>query len=158
MRGWNYRTVTLAERVALLACGLCLGTAWAAEEPPDAEAVSDVEFIEYLGLWAGSDDEWLIYNRDVADGPRRASAKGGQPASAVASLGGPPTFGADVDVPLERAFVLFAGVRCVDDPDGSIRQVDAGIDHRRAHIQGECQYHADSTDEQGQIDDEHLAQ
>ena len=60
MRGWNYRTVTLAERAVLLACGLCLGTAWAAEEPPDAEVVNDAEFIEYLGLWAESDDEWLM--------------------------------------------------------------------------------------------------
>jgi len=39
----------LAERATLLVCGLCLGTAWAAEEPTDAEAMSDVEFIEYLG-------------------------------------------------------------------------------------------------------------
>ena len=39
MHGWNYRTVTLAERAVLLACGLCLGTAWAAEEPSDADAL-----------------------------------------------------------------------------------------------------------------------
>lgn len=60
MRGWNYRTETLAERAALLVCGLCLGPAWAAEEMPDAEARGDAEFIEYLGLWEESDDEWLM--------------------------------------------------------------------------------------------------
>ena len=63
MRGWNCRTATLADRVLLpilgLILGLSLGTAWADEEAADAET-SDVEFIEYLGLWEGSDDEWLM--------------------------------------------------------------------------------------------------
>jgi len=53
----------LADRVLLpilgLILGLSLGTAWADEEAADAET-SDVEFIEYLGLWEGSDDEWLM--------------------------------------------------------------------------------------------------
>jgi len=53
----------LADRVLLpilgLILGLGLGTAWADEEAADAET-SDVEFIEYLGLWEGSDDEWLM--------------------------------------------------------------------------------------------------
>ena len=60
MRGWNCRTVTLAERALLVVCGLCLGTAWAAEDTPDAETMSDVEFIEYLGLWEESDEDWLM--------------------------------------------------------------------------------------------------
>ena len=50
----------MVDRALLLVCGLCLGTAWAAEEAPDAEETSDVEFIEYLGLWEESDDEWLM--------------------------------------------------------------------------------------------------
>ena len=50
----------MAERAALLVCGLCLVPAWAAEETPDAEATGDAEFIEYLGLWQESDDEWLM--------------------------------------------------------------------------------------------------
>jgi hypothetical protein len=53
----------LADRVLLpilgLILGLGLGTAWADEEAADEET-SDVEFIEYLGLWEGSDDEWLM--------------------------------------------------------------------------------------------------
>lgn len=53
----------MADRVLLpilgLILGLGLGTAWADEEAADAET-SDVEFIEYLGLWEGSDDEWLM--------------------------------------------------------------------------------------------------
>ena len=50
----------MAERALLVVCGLCLGTAWAAEEMPEGEAMSDVEFIEYLGLWEDSDEEWLM--------------------------------------------------------------------------------------------------
>ena len=52
--------MTLADRTALLVCGLCLGTAWAAEQAPDEEMTRDVEFIEYLGLWEESDEEWLM--------------------------------------------------------------------------------------------------
>ena len=50
----------MADRVVLLVCWLCLGTAWADEEAPEEETMSDAEFIEYLGLWEGSDDVWLI--------------------------------------------------------------------------------------------------
>lgn len=50
----------MVDRAILLVCGLCLGTAWAAEEAPDEEATRDVEFIEYLGLWDESDEEWLM--------------------------------------------------------------------------------------------------
>lgn len=60
MRGWNCRTARLADRAILLVCGLCLGTASAADEAPAAESMLDVEFIEYLGLWEESDDEWLM--------------------------------------------------------------------------------------------------
>lgn len=67
MRGWNCRTARLADRAALLVCGLCLGTASAADEAPDADTMRDVEFIEYLGLWEESDDEWLMLD-DEQDG------------------------------------------------------------------------------------------
>ena len=50
----------MAERALLVVCGLCLGTAWAAEETPEGETTSDVEFIEYLGLWEESDEDWLM--------------------------------------------------------------------------------------------------
>jgi len=46
-----------AERhVALLICGLCLCTAAATEEEPAPE----VEFIEYLGMWELTDEDWLL--------------------------------------------------------------------------------------------------
>ena len=51
----------MVDRVLLLACGLCLGGTALAEEAPDEEAVGEAEFIEYLGLWAESDEEWLMY-------------------------------------------------------------------------------------------------
>lgn len=50
----------MGDRTALLACALCIGTAWAAEEAPDDDGAQDVEFIEYLGLWEESDEEWLM--------------------------------------------------------------------------------------------------
>jgi hypothetical protein len=58
--------VRLADRASLLLCGLFLGTAWAADEASDEEVVREVEFIEYLGLWVESDEEWLMYG-DVRD-------------------------------------------------------------------------------------------
>jgi hypothetical protein len=42
--------------IALVACGLCLGAGAMAEE----EDVPDVEFLEYLGMWQESDEDWLL--------------------------------------------------------------------------------------------------
>ena len=45
-----------ADRLGLVFCGLCLGTgALAADEPPP-----DAEFLEYLGMWEQSDEEWVL--------------------------------------------------------------------------------------------------
>ena len=44
-------------RAALLACGLCLGVAAMAEESPP-----DEEFLEYLGMWEETDEDWLLLN------------------------------------------------------------------------------------------------
>ncbi len=47
-------------------CGvaLCTTAAVVAEE----EGVPDMEFLEYLGLWEESDEDWLLLNEDrVAD-------------------------------------------------------------------------------------------
>ena len=50
-----------AERIAILACSVCVGgIAIAAEE----EAV-DTAFLEYLGEWDEADDDWLLF--DEAD-------------------------------------------------------------------------------------------
>ena len=42
--------------IALVACGLCLGSVALAEEqqPPDAE------FLEYLGMWEEFDEDWMV--------------------------------------------------------------------------------------------------
>ena len=45
-----------ADRLGLIVCGLCLGPgALAAEEPPP-----DAEFLEYLGIWEQTDEEWVL--------------------------------------------------------------------------------------------------
>jgi len=48
----------LADRLGLVVCGLCLGTGVLAAEqaPPEADA----EFLEYLGMWEESDEEWVL--------------------------------------------------------------------------------------------------
>jgi hypothetical protein len=44
------------ERLVLIVCGLCAaaGAVAAAETPPDAE------FLEYLGMWEETDEEWVL--------------------------------------------------------------------------------------------------
>ena len=37
------------------------GVAWGAGGPDDGEPVPDVEFLEYLGSWEASDEEWLLF-------------------------------------------------------------------------------------------------
>ena len=48
--------MSVERHVALLICGLCLVTAEAAEEEPAPEA----EFIEYLGMWDLTDEDWQL--------------------------------------------------------------------------------------------------
>ena len=57
--------------LALLACGLCLTTAVVAEEEPPPEA--DAEFIEYLGMWEETDEDWMLLEEiKVADSDERS--------------------------------------------------------------------------------------
>ena len=44
--------------IALVACGMCLGTAALATE----ESAPDADFLEYLGMWQESDEEWLLHD------------------------------------------------------------------------------------------------
>ena len=44
------------DRLALLACGLCLGAGMTAAEEPSPDA----ELLEYLGMWEQTDEEWLL--------------------------------------------------------------------------------------------------
>ena len=60
-----------AERViAVLVGGLCLGAAAAAgEEVPAADA----EFLEYLGMWEETDEDWLLFEEvQAADAEERS--------------------------------------------------------------------------------------
>jgi len=52
-------------RAALFVCGLCIGMVAAAEDEP--EPVPDAEFLEYLGMWEQTDEEWLLHeDQDTA--------------------------------------------------------------------------------------------
>ncbi len=53
-----------AERAtALLVGALCLGTAALADEE---EPAPDAEFLEYLGIWEETDEDWLILDEAQA--------------------------------------------------------------------------------------------
>ena len=45
-------------RLAVLACALCVGTPALADEETEQ---LDAEFLEYLGMWEESDEEWLLH-------------------------------------------------------------------------------------------------
>ncbi len=49
-------------RLTFLACALCIGTAAFAEQ--DTEQL-DAEFLEYLGMWEESDEEWLLHEENL---------------------------------------------------------------------------------------------
>ena len=56
------------QRAALLACGLCLGIAAMAEELEPEE-----EFLEYLGMWEETDEDWLLLNEfEVVENAERS--------------------------------------------------------------------------------------
>jgi len=42
--------------IALVACGLCLGTVSMAADEQEPEA----DFLEYLGMWQESDEDWML--------------------------------------------------------------------------------------------------
>jgi hypothetical protein len=57
--------------LTLLACGLCLATATVAGEEPPPEA--DAEFIEYLGMWEETDEDWMLLEEiQVAESDERS--------------------------------------------------------------------------------------
>lgn len=51
---------------------LAVLVASAAVADPDAE-LPDVEFLEYLGLWEGSDEDWMVFNASVDARPETQS-------------------------------------------------------------------------------------
>jgi hypothetical protein len=58
--------MTLVERLGLLVCGLCLGTATLAAEETVEQPDPDTEFLEYLGMWEDTDEEWLLHDGILA--------------------------------------------------------------------------------------------
>ena len=63
----------MADCRLLLASMLCLGMAAFADEVDDEGTMSDAEFIEYLGLWSDTDEEWLMHvaQQDGEDSPQK---------------------------------------------------------------------------------------
>ena len=52
-------------RLAFLACALCVSTsAFATEEMEETEEL-DAEFLEYLGMWEETDEEWLLHEENL---------------------------------------------------------------------------------------------
>jgi hypothetical protein len=56
---------------ALLAGGLWLARGAQGQQPaaPPADALPDLEFLEYLGSWQADDDEWLAIREWEKDNP-----------------------------------------------------------------------------------------
>jgi hypothetical protein len=58
--------MTSAERIGLLVCGLCFATAAGAAGKPTGQQDPDAEFLEYLGMWEETDEEWLLHDGMLA--------------------------------------------------------------------------------------------
>ena len=54
-------TVSPERHVVLLVCSLCLGAVALAEEEPSPDA----EFLEYLGMWEETDEDWRMLDEVV---------------------------------------------------------------------------------------------
>lgn len=52
----SYKLATLLPGILLATCG----GAFAADDE-----VPELEFLEYLGMWEESDEEWLVFDEDV---------------------------------------------------------------------------------------------
>ena len=58
-----------AERVLRTTLGCLLIGACSAVNAAEEEQAPDAEFLEYLGMWEESDEEWLLLEDAVADIP-----------------------------------------------------------------------------------------
>ena len=54
--------MSVERHAALLVCGLCLAAVAVAQE--QEEPAPDVEFIEYLGMWDLTDEDWQLLDED----------------------------------------------------------------------------------------------
>ncbi len=65
--------------LALVALAGGSGVAWAEEEPEVIDAALDMEFLEYLGSWDASDEEWMLFaGEEDAPAPRTDPAPEGE--------------------------------------------------------------------------------
>lgn len=56
-----------------LLCGIAMTVGMTAIADTDQEEVPDVEFLEYLGLWEESDEDWLLLDeQEVAENDKRS--------------------------------------------------------------------------------------
>lgn len=58
----------------MLLCGIALGTSMSAiAEPEPEETLPEMEFLEYLGMWETSDEDWLLlHDKEVARTDKRS--------------------------------------------------------------------------------------
>jgi hypothetical protein len=57
-----------------LLCGIALSTSMSAvAEMEQEDALPDMEFLEYLGMWEISDEEWLLIEEQAAAEPDKRS-------------------------------------------------------------------------------------
>jgi len=58
----------------MLLCSVAIGTTMSAiAEPEPDETLPDMEFLEYLGMWETSDEDWLLLDeREVARTDKRS--------------------------------------------------------------------------------------
>ncbi len=57
----------------LCATALCVSASVLAETDTEDEELPDIEFLEYLGIWEESDDEWLLLDEEeVAENDERS--------------------------------------------------------------------------------------
>jgi hypothetical protein len=68
--------ISVNSGLQVLICGIALGTSMSAIAEPENEAtLPDMEFLEYLGMWETSDEEWLLVeDKDVAEPDKRSDA------------------------------------------------------------------------------------
>lgn len=56
-----------------LLCGIALGASIGALAEAGEDEVPDREFLEYLGMWEESDEEWLLHDEEeVTDNDERS--------------------------------------------------------------------------------------
>ncbi|MDH5622531.1 MAG: hypothetical protein OEY74_10655 [Gammaproteobacteria bacterium] len=68
------KEISVNSGLQMLLCGVALGTTMSAiAEPEPDETLPEMEFLEYLGMWETSDEDWLLLDdREVARTDKRS--------------------------------------------------------------------------------------